>query len=170
MPVIARFRDLAPAEVASASLEAAGIPNVLLDSQTIGVAWSYSNALGGIRLHVPDAVEAEARSVLVETGEVEWPEEARGAADEQCPTCGQLAMEVDSGPRKTLAVMTGLGFPVWLWRSKLRCRACGATRKLPLRLRPELLIAWLAIGIAVAIALAVVALVLGYAMYGRRAS
>jgi hypothetical protein len=161
MAVVARFRDLADAEVASASLEAAGVTNLLLDSQTIGVYWAYSTALGGIRLHVPDSELEEARSVLGGTGEVEWPELPAADSDERCPACGQFAVELDSGPRKTLAVVTAIGFPVWLWRSRLRCRACGFRRTVPLRLRPELIIAWLLIGAAMAVAMAGLLLAVG---------
>jgi hypothetical protein len=165
MAVIAQFRDLADAEVASASLDAAGIPNEISDSQTIGVAWYYSNALGGIRLHVAEPVADEARAVLGEATEVEWPELPDGAADERCPACGRYALELDSGPRKTLALMTTLGLPipVWFWRSKLRCYACGFRSTVPLRMRPELLIAWALTAVAIAAAIAGLLTVIGIA-------
>jgi hypothetical protein len=163
MPVVASFRDLADAEVASASLEAAGIENVLQDSQTIGVAWTYSNALGGIRLNVPGSAADEARAVLNEPTGVEWPQFPEGAADERCPECGRFALELDSGSRKTLAVMMALILPVWFWRSRLRCRACGFRRTVPMRVRPELVIAWVltafAIGVLIAGLIAVVGVV-----------
>lgn len=54
MAVVATFRDLSGAEVASATLDAAGIVNSLDDDFTIGVLWTYSTALGGIRLNVAD--------------------------------------------------------------------------------------------------------------------
>jgi hypothetical protein len=169
MVVIAQFRDLADAEVASASLDAAGIPNDLADCQTIGVAWSYSNALGGIRLHVSDAAADEARAVLGEATEVEWPELPDGAADERCPACGHDALELDSGPRKTLAVMTGLTIPIWFWRSKLRCCVCGFRRTVPLEMRPELVLVWILTGVAVIVVIAGLLLVIGtvIAMFAR---
>ena len=162
MPVVASFRDLAEAEVASASLDASGISNVLEDEQTIGIAWHYSNAIGGVRLRVSDAAAAEARAMLYEPIEVDWPEASAGAADEECPACGRFALELDSGPRKTLAVMTGLGVPVWFWRSRLRCRSCGFRRRVPVRLRPELLFVWLVTGAAVVLALAALLAIVGF--------
>jgi len=171
MAVIAQFRDLADAEVASASLDAAGIPNDLSDSQTIGVAWSYSNALGGIRLNVADAAAEEARAVLAETAEVEWPELPEGAPDERCPACGRYALEIASGPRKTLALMTTLSLPIpiWFWRSKLRCRACGFHATVPLRLRPELVMAWILTGVGLIVVIAALVTVIGVvvAMFAR---
>ena len=169
MAIVAHFRDLAGAEVASASLEAAGIMNVLSDTQTIGVAWYYSNALGGVRLHVSDSDAAQAREVLKSPTEVEWPDLPASTSDEQCWACGQYSLELESGPRKTLAVMTAIGFPLWLWRSRLRCRSCGASRRVPLQVRPELLLAWLLIGMGVTIVCLALLLVSGYAIYGRRA-
>ncbi len=169
MAIVARFRDLSEAEVASASLEAAGITNVLDDTQTIGVAWYYSTALGGIRLHVGEADLAEARALLDVPAQAEWPDLPAGSSDEQCPSCRAFALELDSGPRKTLAVMTAFGVPLWLWRSKLRCRSCGAKQPVPLRFRPEMAMAWLIVGMGVSILVAAVCLILGYAMYGRRA-
>jgi len=94
--------------------------NVLADTQTTGVAWYYSTALGGIRLHVNDSDVAEAREVLDSPTEVEWPDLPISSTDEQCWSCGRFTLEVESGPRKTLAVMTAIGFPLWLWRS--RCK------------------------------------------------
>lgn len=168
VPVVASFRDLAEAEVASATLEAAGITNVLADAQTIGVDWGYSTALGGITLHVPAASEEEAREVLKGVDTVEWPERVPPAGDERCPICGEFALEVESGPRKTLAVVTALGVPLWLWRSKLRCRKCGSARRVPLRFRPELVAAGLAVGVAVPLAILGLMLIVGYALFGRR--
>lgn len=171
MPVIAHFRDLADAEVASASLDAAGIPNDLSDSQTIGVDWGYSNALGGIRLHVAESAVEEARALLEEPTDIEWPDLPDGGADERCPECGRSALELDSGPRKTLALMTtvSLPFPIWFWRSKLRCRACGFRETVPLKMRPELVLVWILTGVAVAVLIAalITSIGLAAAMVGR---
>jgi putative signal transducing protein len=88
MAVVAHFRDLAGAEVASTSLEAAGIVNVLADTQTIGVAWYYWTVLGGIRLHVDDADVAEARAVLEVARHAASPAECRWRSGRSCSWCG----------------------------------------------------------------------------------
>ncbi|HTR02103.1 MAG TPA: hypothetical protein VMN82_02820 [Thermoanaerobaculia bacterium] len=171
MPTAAWYRDLSEAEVASATLEAAGIFNFLTDAWTIGVDWAYSTALGGIRLGVRAADLEEAREILASVAEAEWPADLPPPSeDERCLACGAASVRYDSGPRRTLTVMTAFGFPLWLWRSRWRCGACGASRVVPLRFRPDLLIAWLLIGVAVMMALAMVDLVVGYVFLGRRAS
>lgn len=169
MPIVGRFRDLADAEVASATLDAAGIAHSLADTYLVGVACSYSTALRGIRLSVDEADAEEARELLSLTAAAEWPTEFdQGSSDELCPVCHAHALELESGPRKTLALMTGVGFPVWFWRSRLRCRVCGASRRIPLQFRPELVIAWLIVGIAASVVTAIVCLLVGYAIFGRR--
>ena len=168
MAVVARFRDLAEAEVASANLEAAGIPNVLADTQTVGLAWYYSNALGGIRLYVGESDAAEAKALLETPAEIEWPAFPNPSRDERCPACGQFSLEVRSGPRKTLAVMTTFGVPLWFWRSKLRCEGCDAAERVPLRVRPELAMAWALLGLGLVVTFSVLLLLVGSVVYGRR--
>ena len=130
MLVVARFRDLSDAEVASATLDAAGIACCLADTYLVGMAWGYSTALQGIRMSVDEADAEEAREILSLGADAEWPEFEPGSADELCPVCHAYALELESGPRKTLASMhlTSLN-PLWLWRSRLRCRACKASRR-----------------------------------------
>ena len=170
MVVVRHFRDLAGAEVASATLEAAGIQNSLADTYLIGLVWNYSTALRGIRVQVSDADADEALDLLETTAVAQWPEDfARGSSDELCPACRAFDLEFVSGPRKTFAVITGLGFPLWFWRSRLRCRTCGASRRVPLRFRPELALAWLILAIGMGVVIAVVCLVVGYVVHGRRA-
>lgn len=162
MTIVRRFRDLADAEVASATLDAAGVAHSLSDTYLVGLAWHYSTALQGIRLSVDQADAEEARELLSLTAAAEWPEFDPGSADELCPVCHAHALELESGPRKTLAVMTWAGFPLWLWRSRLRCRACGDSRRVPLRFRPELVMAWLIVGIAAIVITATVGLLFRY--------
>jgi putative signal transducing protein len=169
MVVVRHFRDLAGAEVASATLEAAGIQNSLADTYLIGLAWHYSTALRGIRVQVGDSDADEARDLLETTAVAEWPAAfARGSSDELCPACHAFDLERISGPRKTFAVMTAFGFPLWFSRSKMRCRTCGASRRVPLRFRPELALAWLILSMGMGVLTALVCLVFGYVVHGRR--
>lgn len=163
MPVIARFRDLPGAEVASATLEAAGITNSLFDANMIGVVWTDSTALAWVKVYVADADAEEAREVLEPPDEIDWPPEiAMLPQDERCPVCGSDELALESGPRKTLALMSWFPFPLWLWRSKLRCHSCGNARLVALRFRPELVLAWFLCSAAVAAAMAVLLLALAF--------
>jgi hypothetical protein len=71
--VAGRFRDLPGAELASASLSAAGIANSLADAYTIGLLWTYSTALGWICVSVAGRDLEEARELLESVTAVEWP-------------------------------------------------------------------------------------------------
>ena len=166
---MARFRDLPDAEVASATLEAAGIENSLADVCTIGVAWTYSTALGWIRLSVGDSDGDAAREVLKSAESVEWPVEfARCDAADLCPVCDSADLEIVSGSRKTLALMLLTMFiPLWFWRSKLLCRACGSSRIVPLHIRPDLVGVWLIAAVGAYVLMALVFLIVGYTIHGR---
>ena len=50
--VIARFRDLVPAQLAQGALQSAGIDAQLLDDNMIRLDWFASHAIGGVRLVV----------------------------------------------------------------------------------------------------------------------
>lgn len=169
MAIIARYRDLPAAEVASATLEAAGLTNTLFDDATIGVNWAYSTALGWVKVYVAEADAAEARELLEPPREIEWPAEVTDLpAGERCPFCGSEDLALESGPRKTFAVWTTLNVPLWIWRSRLRCRACGEARRVPLRFRPELVAAGLAIGFVLTAVIALLMLVGAYLVHTLR--
>lgn len=56
------------ASLAKAKLESAGIDCFVQDELTIQVINLYSNALGGVKLQVPEDKTEEARSILIEGG------------------------------------------------------------------------------------------------------
>jgi predicted RNA-binding Zn-ribbon protein involved in translation (DUF1610 family) len=124
--VVERFRDVADAELANSALEAAGIQSFLADANVVGVVWTYSNAVGGIRLMVADEDLEAARSILQtdQSGELELSEAERAVSD-RCPTCGSLDIVVEKGSRKTAALMLWTILPLWIWRTRARCRNCG---------------------------------------------
>ena len=168
MAVVARFRDLGDAEVASATLEAAGIPNSLADTDYVGLVWTHSTALHWIRVCVRDGDLPEAREILASTAEAEWPAEPESSDSETCPVCGSADLVFRSGPRKTIALMLITYVPLWFWRSRVTCRSCGTSWRVPLRFRPDLVMACLAIAFGVGLAVALTCLVFGYAAHGRR--
>jgi hypothetical protein len=168
LAVVARFRDLAGAEVASATLEAAGILNSLADTSYVGLVWTNSTAVKWIRLSVRDADLPEALELLAATADADWPADLEEAEAEACPACGSADLVLESGPRKTIALMLFTYVPLWFWRSRVTCRGCGTSRLVPLRFRPDLVMAWLVVALGVGIASAITSLVLGFVAYGRR--
>jgi hypothetical protein len=155
--------------VASATLEAAGIQNSLVDTCTIGLVWTYSTALGWIRLSVVDQDLKAARDVLEPAESVEWPTKLEvDEGDERCRVCGSTDLEIVSGARKTLALMLiTFCVPLWFWRSKLRCKACGSVRPVPIRIRPDLVIVWIIAALGATLFTCAVCLVAGLVIHGR---
>lgn len=78
---ISRYSFPHEAHVARALLESEGIPVFLADEHTITMQWLYSNALGGVRLQVPEAFVERAVALLqeLENSEDAAPDEG-GAA------------------------------------------------------------------------------------------
>ncbi len=136
MHCVASYLTPEEAWLAKGRLEAAGIPAEILNAHMVSINWLYSNAVGGVRVVVPDdeaqhaaeVLDASYADVVDELDEAKLP---RGA-DETCPACGRDAL----GPRDLeglsfLASLTLLAVscpvPVLLRRPGWRCRACGAT-------------------------------------------
>jgi hypothetical protein len=152
----------------SASLDAAGIGNHLFDAYTVGLVWTYSTALGWMRLYVSDSDLEKALQALEPGGEIEWPSDLNPEeAEERCPVCGSADLAIESGARKTLALWLITQVPVWFWRSKLRCRMCGSSQRVPLRFRPELVAAWVIVAVVAYLSTVVVLLLAGFIIHGR---
>ncbi len=65
--VIKTFSFPYEAQIAKTQLEAFGIPVYIENEHTINMDWFYSNALGGVRLLVPENYVDEAKSFLEKT-------------------------------------------------------------------------------------------------------
>lgn len=55
------------ADIARAALEAAEIPVIMKDDNTVSMNWFYSNAIGGVRLEVPEEFAEQAVKLLSAT-------------------------------------------------------------------------------------------------------
>ena len=122
---IARYSLPYEAHLARSRLDAEGIPAFVADEHTIGMQWLYSNALGGVRLQVPEPCVEEARRILAE--DLEAPlVESQGEDKPRCPHCGSLDTEPHQlGRRWAFLVFLGLDFPLFPVRQGIRCRRCG---------------------------------------------
>ena len=56
--------DINDAFILRSMLEASGIPAFLPDENTCQVDWMYINAIGGIRVQIPEGCEEDAKVVL----------------------------------------------------------------------------------------------------------
>lgn len=132
MITIARYSLPHEAQIARAKLESEGIPVFVADEHTVSVNWLFSNAMGGIRVQVPQEYVAKATELLErdeseaveavadETADQDWEE-----PEPRCPVCGgQLEMTM-SGRRPAFLGWLVLGFPVGRLKRTLRCMRCG---------------------------------------------
>jgi hypothetical protein len=104
---IETFRDLAEALLAKGRLEAAEIDACLADENLVRMDWFLANAVGGIKLKVPEEQAAEAFRVLF-TDKYKVP----GENEPNCPKCGSGNVSVvdpDKGFR--LAALWAFALP-----------------------------------------------------------
>lgn len=123
---IAQYRDLPEAGLAKSKLEAAGIPCFLDNEYTVGVNWLYSNALGGVKLKVPEEDAEEAKAIIEEIIEPIAPEESEGLLpDSSCPACGATEIETRNYTRKFAALTLLISVPLFLFWKRYSCKSCG---------------------------------------------
>lgn len=134
---VATFDTVAEAAVVQALIEGEGIPVHAANSGLVGLDWSFSQAVGGIRLMVPGEF-AETAATLVgayrdgslATMDADAVLVARGA----CPQCGSQCTEAVTPPgEKGLLVLMTLFFSAMFPTSSRhrRCRDCGAVAAQP---------------------------------------
>jgi hypothetical protein len=106
LSILARFTTTGEAGSARSAVEAAGIDTALTDDEIVAITWTWSNAVGGIKLIVRDDDLQDAADVLdFPSAEPETTEESAAdavlpvdeEADQQtgavlCPECGSAAV------------------------------------------------------------------------------
>ncbi len=118
--VLRRYSTPLEAPVVRGHLEAAGIPCFLRDEHTIGVNWLYSNALGGVRLCVPEEELERAKEIL--TGDAE----ESGPAGMSCTRCGSSRVrDVNQWRRWAMVSLLLFHLPLPFSRDRFRCESCG---------------------------------------------
>ncbi|MEF8787947.1 MAG: DUF2007 domain-containing protein [Planctomycetota bacterium] len=117
------------ANVERGVLEEEGIPTFLEDDETVSMNWLYSNAVGGVKLQVPESRAEEAVEILSETRE-----HARSRVEDMsdegppCPNCGSTNSRCEQkGRRWFYLTLLFLGFPIYWPPLRYRCKDCGET-------------------------------------------
>lgn len=125
LTTIARYSLPYEAHLARARLESEGIPAFVADEHTINMQWLYSDALGGVRLQVPEPWALRALSVLAEDRE-QVLMEAQQVDTDLCRHCGSADTEYHQiGRRWAFLMFLGINFPLFPVRDGIRCRDCG---------------------------------------------
>lgn len=126
MVTIASFSFPHEAHIARAKLESEGIPAFVADEHTINMQWLYSNALGGVRVQVPEPFAKQANEIL----SLDYSESLvaqQGQNGYLCPKCGSHNTEfMVKGKRIAFFVFIVLHFPLWPFKRKVKCNECGA--------------------------------------------
>jgi hypothetical protein len=116
MVVIAAFPTVDQAHLLAARLRSAGIACELRDENTLTMNWTYSLAIGGVKVAVQDSDEEDALAILADAPSAE--------GFLVCPECGSGDVTV-----RTLSPAGGVllvsGVPLPLAMQKADCRACG---------------------------------------------
>jgi len=131
MKTVASFREPYKAHIARGKLEAEGIPAVVLDEHLVWVNWTHSEAVGGVKVQVPEEALDRAREILNAdfTGELTDAEEIRleSSPEEICPKCGSSS--ISSNRYSLWSLIPSLLFllPIFFRRKKWACDNCGTT-------------------------------------------
>lgn len=111
------------AQIAKTQLEAAEIPARIENEHTINMDWLYSNALGGVRLLVPESYLKEAQALLAQDFSQELEQEF--GLSECCPNCGSTDIKpYTEGKRPAFFVFLLLGFPLFSYKHGTKCQQC----------------------------------------------
>lgn len=120
--IIERYSTPYEANLVKSQLESAGIPAFVADEYTVGMNWLYSNALGGVKVLVPESLAAEARQFLGSVTEVPATTESDA---EICPECESKNTENFLDKRGSFLTWVLLGLPLLLPSEKKKCNDCG---------------------------------------------
>ncbi len=125
LKTIARYSTPIEAQIAWSKLDAMGVEAYIADQHTINMQWLYSNAIGGVRLQVPEHLFEQAAEILELDLESALIEE-QGYDVATCPKCGSNDTEYKAiGRRAAFLVFLGLNFPLFPVRQGVKCNSCG---------------------------------------------
>ncbi|MHA2938279.1 putative signal transducing protein [Vibrio sp. RC27] len=136
MVVLTKFSFPLDANIAKANLESVGIPAFIADEHTINMQWLYSDAMGGVRLLVPEEHYDEALELIGEdfSNVVEPEEQDTNPSDlHEIKCCGECQStnikEYTKGKQSAFVVFLLLGFPLFFYQHGVKCEDCGSFKK-----------------------------------------
>jgi len=131
MKMVASFREPYQAHIAKGRLEAEGIPAVISDEYVVQMDWTHSEAVGGVKIKVPDEYLERAREILAADygQDLLNTEEAHLQPDsgEICPRCGSSSISPCHYSLWSLIPSLLFLVPFFFRRKKWICGNCGAT-------------------------------------------
>ena len=126
---IATFSFPHEAQIAKANLESAEIPAFIENEHTINTNWLFSNAIGGVRVMVPENYAQKALSILESDFSSDLTSEF-GDEEDKCPFCGSTDLKPHTkGKKPAFLVFLLIGFPLFFYQHGLMCNECGKFSK-----------------------------------------
>ncbi len=123
MTTVATFSTPAEAHVALTRLEGSGLHAVIRDEFTVTFNWLLSNAIGGVKIDVPDEEAAAAREILA------LPPQEEGML--RCPHCGSSDTKVrELSAFGAICLVLKLPYPIR--HVAVDCRTCGKEFEVPI--------------------------------------
>jgi hypothetical protein len=126
---IASYSFPLDAHISKSRLDSEDIPSFIADEHTIAMQWMYSNAMGGVRLQVPEEYVEQALEVLAEDRSQDLIDE-QGYDSEICPVCGSTDVEFyQFGKRWAFVAFWLFSFPLFRVSDGIKCNSCGVISK-----------------------------------------
>jgi hypothetical protein len=130
--VVRSYTNVHEAHLTKSVLEASGIEAYIADEHLVSMAWTYSNAVGGVKVVVPEERADEALQMLqagadpLEEPFTLGPRPAHEASD-TCRRCGAgVFASRPRGLRFAMLSWLTLGFPISSATRRRYCEQCGA--------------------------------------------
>jgi hypothetical protein len=124
---VRQFRDLPEALLAKGSLESAGVECFLADENLVRLDWFISNFIGGIKLNVRPADEANARRLLDEPILEGLYVQGVGLYEQpRCPKCQSLDVNFQELDRPIAYMSAFLRVPMPVQKPAWHCQTCDA--------------------------------------------
>ncbi len=119
---LAAYTTAPEAHIVRGRLESEGIAAVVADEHMVGANWFYSQAIGGVRVLVPESELKRAKEILQIPVELDQAESE--AAWGTCPKCSSAEVIYRKDSKVTVLTWLLLGIPLLLPRKQLRCQKC----------------------------------------------
>jgi len=117
------------ADMICLTLQAEDIPTFVADANVVSMNWLYSNAIGGVKVQVPEEYVERAKDVLAS----ESPQPMLASTDDDefaCPKChSKNTSIIRKGLRWSFLSWLVLNFPVVYPLKRYYCLDCGNTWK-----------------------------------------
>ena len=120
MRTVASFREAYQAYLAEGKLETEGISAIVLDEHLAEINWLYSQAIGGVKVQVPEA-DYESRALKILEGD--YAEDLLvldpDKSTDRCPECGSASISVKPYSSWWLIPSLLLLCPCLLWKKEM---------------------------------------------------